>query len=100
MRKPPANTTEEKVVLVNEQDEAIGVEDKTRAHLLGALHRAFSVFVVNSRGPTAVTEKSVDEIPFAGTLVEHLLRSSSPRRIHQTGFATETQGGNGIRLRI
>ena len=30
---PPANTIEDKVVLVNEQDEAIGVEDKTRAHL-------------------------------------------------------------------
>jgi hypothetical protein len=32
---PPANTTEDEVVLVNERDEAIGVEDKTRAHLLG-----------------------------------------------------------------
>ena len=43
-------TTEEKVVVVNEHDVAIGVEDKTRAHLLGVLHRAFSIFVMNSAG--------------------------------------------------
>ena len=43
-----SRTTGEKVVVVNEHDVAIGVEDKTRAHLLGLLHRAFSIFIVNS----------------------------------------------------
>src|SRR6266436_2514843 len=43
-------TTPEHVVLVNERDEFIGVEEKIRAHLNGALHRAFSVFVFNSTG--------------------------------------------------
>lgn len=42
------STAEEEVVLVNENDEAIGVEEKITAHLTGALHRAFSVFVFNS----------------------------------------------------
>lgn len=51
--------TEEKVVLVNEQDEAIGIEDKTRAHLLGALHRAFSVFVVNAAGQLLVQKRAL-----------------------------------------
>jgi isopentenyl-diphosphate delta-isomerase len=55
----PANITEEKVVLVNERDEAIGVEDKTRAHLLGALHRAFSVFVVNAAGQLMVQKRAL-----------------------------------------
>lgn len=41
---------EETVVLVNEQDEAIGVEEKIKAHLTGSLHRAFSVFIFNSAG--------------------------------------------------
>lgn len=36
----------EQVVLVDMQDQAIGVEEKLRAHELGLLHRAFSVFVV------------------------------------------------------
>src|SRR5260370_3072937 len=43
-----ANLSEEKVVLVNDRDEPIGTEGKTNAHLQGALHRAFSVFVVNA----------------------------------------------------
>jgi isopentenyl-diphosphate Delta-isomerase len=40
----------EEVVLVNENDEAIGVEEKLKSHLLGALHRAFSIFIFNSEG--------------------------------------------------
>lgn len=55
----PANTTEEKVVLVNEQDEAVGVEYKTRAHLLGVLHRAFSVFVINATGQLLLQKRAL-----------------------------------------
>ena len=40
---------EEKVILVNENDEVIGVEEKIRAHLAGTLHRAFSIFIFNSQ---------------------------------------------------
>jgi isopentenyl-diphosphate delta-isomerase len=53
------NMTEEKVVLVNEQDDAIGIEDKIRAHLLGALHRAFSVFIVNAEGQLLVQKRAL-----------------------------------------
>lgn len=53
-----ANVTEEQVVLVNEQDEMIGVENKTRAHLLGTLHRAFSVFVLNSDGQLLLQKRA------------------------------------------
>ena len=35
------------VILVNEQDEAIGSMEKMQAHVEGKLHRAFSVFIVN-----------------------------------------------------
>ena len=50
---------EEQVVLVNGQDKVVGVEGKTRAHLLGALHRAFSVFVVNAAGQLMVQRRSL-----------------------------------------
>lgn len=40
----------EQVVLVNERDQTIGFEEKIAAHLSGALHRAFSVFVFNASG--------------------------------------------------
>jgi isopentenyl-diphosphate Delta-isomerase len=43
------NTTEEYVVLVDEQDNEIGLMEKMEAHEKGLLHRAFSVFVFNSK---------------------------------------------------
>jgi isopentenyl-diphosphate delta-isomerase len=52
------NIAEEKVVLVNERDEMIGVENKTRAHLLGALHRAFSVFILNADGQLLLQKRA------------------------------------------
>lgn len=41
---------EEKVVLVNEKDEILGLMEKMQAHENGILHRAFSVFLFNSKG--------------------------------------------------
>ena len=41
---------EEKVVLVTENDEVLGLMEKQQAHINGLLHRAFSVFLFNSKG--------------------------------------------------
>src|SRR5258708_894916 len=41
---------EERVILVNDQDEEIGTEEKMCAHEKGLLHRAFSIFIYNSKG--------------------------------------------------
>lgn len=49
---------EEKVILVNQDDEAIGVEEKIKAHRLGTLHRAFSVFVLNGAGKLLLQKRS------------------------------------------
>lgn len=48
----------EEVILVNENDEAIGVEEKLKTHLLGALHRAFSVFIFNSGGQLLLQKRA------------------------------------------
>ncbi|AFR36495.1 isopentenyl-diphosphate Delta-isomerase [Riemerella anatipestifer] len=40
----------EKVVLVNPKDEVLGVMEKLQAHRGGFLHRAFSVFLFNTKG--------------------------------------------------
>jgi isopentenyl-diphosphate delta-isomerase len=40
----------EKVILVDINDKEVGSEEKIRAHRTGRLHRAFSVFVFNSKG--------------------------------------------------
>ena len=39
--------TEENVILVNQNDEQIGLMPKLEAHEKALLHRAFSVFILN-----------------------------------------------------
>lgn len=39
----------EYVILVDEQDQAIGKMEKQQAHVEGVLHRAFSIFIFNSK---------------------------------------------------
>ena len=41
---------EEYVILVDQNDNKVGLMEKMEAHEKGLLHRAFSVFVVNSAG--------------------------------------------------
>jgi isopentenyl-diphosphate delta-isomerase len=41
---------EEKVILVDASDRQIGIAEKLQAHRDGLLHRAFSIFVLNSQG--------------------------------------------------
>ncbi|SDE56818.1 isopentenyl-diphosphate Delta-isomerase [Riemerella columbipharyngis] len=41
---------EESVVLVNEDDTVIGTMEKMKAHRLGLLHRAFSIFLFDKQG--------------------------------------------------
>jgi len=48
----------EEVILVNEKDEVVGIEEKIKAHLLGALHRAFSIFIFNSEGQLLLQKRT------------------------------------------
>lgn len=54
----PMRGKEELVVLVNELDEPLGTMGKMEAHRTGRLHRAFSVFVFNSRGHALVQKRA------------------------------------------
>jgi isopentenyl-diphosphate delta-isomerase len=51
------------VVLVDENDNQIGVKEKVAAHLGdGDLHRAFSILVFNEKGETLVTQRSAGKM--------------------------------------
>ena len=50
---------EENVILVNEQDEAIGLMPKMEAHEKAVLHRAFSVFVFNAKGELMLQQRAL-----------------------------------------
>ena len=49
---------EEKVILIDEHDDMIGVIDKMEAHKRGLLHRAFSIFIFNSKGEMLLQQRA------------------------------------------
>ncbi|REG98314.1 isopentenyl-diphosphate Delta-isomerase [Flavobacterium aquicola] len=49
---------EEKVILVNELDEQIGLMPKLEAHEKAILHRAFSVFILNNKNEIMLQQRA------------------------------------------
>ena len=48
----------EQVILVDEQDNPIGLMEKQAAHLEPHLHRAFSIFIFNSKGELLLQQRA------------------------------------------
>ena len=46
------------VILVNEVDAETGSMNKQEAHQKGVLHRAFSVFIINSKGEMLLQKRA------------------------------------------
>ncbi len=57
---------EENVILVDERDNKIGLMEKMEAHKKGLLHRAFSVFVVNSSGELMMQQRALNKYHSGG----------------------------------
>ena len=51
----------EQVILVNEQDEQVGLMEKIEAHEKALLHRAFSVFIFNDAGELMLQQRASDK---------------------------------------
>ncbi len=58
--------TIEKVILVDEQDNAIGEMEKLEAHQKGLLHRAFSVFIFNDKGQMLLQQRALSKYHSGG----------------------------------
>lgn len=56
----------EQVILVNLEDEQIGVMEKMEAHQLGLLHRAFSVFLFNDKGEMLLQRRALSKYHSGG----------------------------------
>lgn len=52
---------EEFVVLVDQNDQKLGLMEKQQAHVAGLLHRAFSVFVFNSKGELMIQQRAASK---------------------------------------
>ena len=86
------------MILVNEIDEEIGTIEKMEAHQKGLLHRAFSIFIFNSKGELLLQKRAPGKYhngglwtntccshPFPG---EDVLTAANRRLLEEMGFAT------------
>ncbi|WP_228852228.1 isopentenyl-diphosphate Delta-isomerase [Aegicerativicinus sediminis] len=90
---------EELVILVNEQDEKIGLMPKMEAHEKGLLHRAFSVFVFNNKGQLLLQQRAKTKYHSPGlwtnTCCSHQrdgetnVEAGKRRLMEEMGFTTE-----------
>jgi isopentenyl-diphosphate delta-isomerase len=58
MKKMFFDGQDELLILVDENDNQIGTQDKLSVHLEGILHRAFSVFIFNSKNELLLQQRS------------------------------------------
>ena len=72
----------DQVVLVNEDDMEIGLMPKLEAHQKGVLHRAFSVFIYNSKGEMLLQQRAFGKYHSEGlwsnTCCSHPLPHETP----------------------
>lgn len=90
---------EEKVILVNEKDEQIGLMPKLEAHKKAVLHRAFSVFIFNDRNELMLQQRALNKYHSPGlwtnTCCSHQrdgetnLQAGKRRLQEEMGFVTE-----------
>jgi isopentenyl-diphosphate delta-isomerase len=90
---------EENVILVNEKDEPIGLMPKMEAHEKAVLHRAFSVFVLNSKNEIMLQQRAHHKyhspLLWTNTCCSHQregetnIQAGSRRLFEEMGFQTE-----------
>jgi isopentenyl-diphosphate delta-isomerase len=56
----------EHLILVNEQDEMVGTMEKMEAHQKAMLHRAFSIFIFNSKGEMLLQQRAEEKYHCGG----------------------------------
>ncbi len=89
----------EQVVLVDEQDHPIGLMEKQAAHVTPHLHRAFSVFIFNSKGKLLLQQRALTKYHSPGlwtnTCCSHprdgetLAEATSRRLMEEMGMRCE-----------
>lgn len=90
---------EEQVILVNENDEKIGLMPKQEAHEKGALHRAFSIFIFNDNNELMLQQRALHKYHSPGlwtnTCCSHQrdgetsLEAGKRRLFEEMGFSTD-----------
>ena len=89
----------ENVILVDVHDNEIGIMEKMEAHRKGLLHRAFSIFIFNSKGEILLQKRNSEKYHSGGlwsnTCCSHprpgesLIKATSRRLKEEMGMKTE-----------
>ena len=92
---------EQQVILVDEQDTPIGTMEKMEAHHKGCLHRAFSVFIFNTKGEMLLQQRAMNKYHSSGLWTNACCSHPQPgedtsvaakRRLNEEmGFETEIE---------
>lgn len=92
---------EEQVILVDENDNKIGLMPKMEAHEKALLHRAFSVFVLNDKGEMMLQQRALSKYHSPGLWTntccshqrdgEHNIAAGKRRLMEEMGFVTELE---------
>lgn len=90
---------EEQVILVDKNDQKIGLMPKMEAHQKAVLHRAFSVFVMNDKGQLMLQQRAASKyhspLLWANTCCSHQrdgesnIEAGKRRLQEEMGFVTE-----------
>ena len=90
---------EENVILVNENDEQVGLMPKLEAHEKAVLHRAFSVFILNSKNEIMLQQRAHHKyhspLLWTNTCCSHQrngetnIQAGSRRLFEEMGFKAE-----------
>lgn len=75
----------EHVILVDEKDNELGIMPKLQAHQQGLLHRAFSVFIFNSKGEFLLQQRAFSKYHSQGLWTNTCC--SHPRKNEPTSIA-------------
>lgn len=89
---------EEKVILVDENDQPIGLMEKMEAHEKALLHRAFSVFIINAKNELMLQRRALHKYHSPGLWTntccshqrenESTLNAGTRRLQEEMGFVT------------
>ena len=92
---------EDRVILVDDNDQQIGFMEKIRAHEQGLLHRAFSVFIFNSKGEMLLQQRAEHKYHSGGlwsnTCCSHprpgedIMEAAARRLREEMGFDTSLE---------
>lgn len=90
---------EEEVILVNENDEQVGTMPKLEAHEKAALHRAFSIFILNDKNEVMLQQRAAHKyhspLLWTNTCCSHQrvgesnIQAGTRRLQEEMGFVTE-----------